>query len=206
MDIGLNANQADRQVKNIQDDIVLSKGFKMISIPIRTKNWMQKRDSVCLDIKYLPIWLSKINIKSLNTEQYKKYIEILNWSLSDDFDSYKTPTQIFSFETELRDEIYDNGYFNDIKIIGKEIVYDFGRIDLLGIDDKNNKICIELKKYKEFSDTKDQLLKYQNSKLFSRIIYCAYEIDDSFKNWCEKNSIDVYTYVRELNFTRWSMN
>ncbi|WP_243153371.1 endonuclease NucS domain-containing protein [Clostridium sporogenes] len=198
-DLGLTEGQARRQVANINKDIVLRNGCGKIKIPIETKNQIiQKHNSICLEIKYLPIWLSKINTQSLTEEQYKKIMKLLNWCLSSDFENLKKPLKTYSFESHLRDEIYNIGYFDNIKIIDKEVFYNFGRIDLLGKDNENRKICIELKKYKEFNDTKEQLLKYKNSEIFDKIIYCAYKIDESLRNWCKNNNIQCYTYSREL--------
>lgn len=194
IDIGLTIGQADRQIKNIKNDVVLSKHCNIF--PFVTNGGEQK--ILCIQLKALPIWLSSISRKSLTEEQYNKYINLLNWCLSDEFDNYKTPTKIYSFESELRDDIYNQGYFLDIKITNKEISYDFGRTDLEGVDKYNKKCCIELKKYSSMSYTVDQLLRYKNSNNFDRVIYCSYIINDELKKWCENNSIEYYIYNREL--------
>ena len=192
--IGLSKSQKDRQVKNVKENLLVNNGYKMFEKGIFDVN----NKCVAIEMKYLPIWLSSINRKSLKDNQYQVIINLLNWCLSIDFDKYKTPSKIYTFETELRDEIYDIGWFNNIKIIGKEVSYDFGRIDLLGLDLSKKSICIEIKKYKEFDDTKEQLLKYKNSQIFYRIIYCAYIINEEFKLWCKNNDIEIYTYERKL--------
>ena len=56
--IGLNKNQHDRQVKNIQLDETLSKGASYLTLP--TKGGNQR--SLCLEITFLPLWLGKISI------------------------------------------------------------------------------------------------------------------------------------------------
>lgn len=56
--LGFNKNNHDRQVKNIQSDIVLSKGASNLTLP--TKGGNQK--SLCIELDYLPLWLAKISI------------------------------------------------------------------------------------------------------------------------------------------------
>lgn len=51
-------NQSDRQVKNIQTDIVLSKGASYLTLP--TKGGNQK--SLVIELNFLPLWLAKISI------------------------------------------------------------------------------------------------------------------------------------------------
>lgn len=53
-----NKNNHDRQVKNIQSDIVLSKGASNLTLP--TKGGNQK--ALCIELDYLPLWLAKISI------------------------------------------------------------------------------------------------------------------------------------------------
>ena len=200
LNIGLNQNQVRAQVKNIQNDLVINKGFKIITKKCIGK-YTQSRSISILEIKYLPIWLSKINPKPLNEEQYKNIIDILNWSLSSEFDNFKTSTKIYSFESELRDEIYNEGHFNNIKITGKEIVYNFGRVDLEGRDVEDNKYIIELKRYKDYKDVIEQCKKYK--KGFKRlgqdihIIICQYDCSD-IKEEALKSGFECYEYKRQL--------
>ena len=56
--LGFNKNIHDRQVKNIQTDVVLSKGASNLTLP--TKGGNQK--SLCIELDYLPLWLAKISI------------------------------------------------------------------------------------------------------------------------------------------------
>lgn len=193
-DIGLSEDQCKKQGKKLNEDPLLLKYCKQMDLT--TNGGIQH--VYCIQINMLPIWLSSINRKTLNEIQYNKYIKLLNWSLSDNFDNYKAPTKIYSFESELRDELYSLGYFKNIKIIDKEVPYDFGRTDLEGIDENNNKCCIELKKYSETIYVQEQLLKYKNSNKFNRVIYCAYIVSDELKQWCCDNNIECCTYTREL--------
>ena len=197
LNIGLTDGQAQGQVKSVQKDLIMNKGWMVIEYP--TKGGLQKCTSLAID--YLPIWLSKINTKSLTKLQYKNIVEIINWSLSSEFDNFKTHTKIYSFESELRDEIYNEGYFENIRITGKEIVYDFGRTDLEGIDLENNKYIIELKRYKDYKDVIEQCKKYKKGfkKLGQdiHIIICQYNCSD-IKNEALKNGFECYEYKRQL--------
>lgn len=56
--IGLNKHQSDRQISNIQSDVVLSKGYSNLSIP--TNGGYQ--ESICIMLNFLPLWLAKISI------------------------------------------------------------------------------------------------------------------------------------------------
>lgn len=73
--LGFNKNNHDRQVKNIQSDIVLSKGASYLTLP--TKGGNQK--ALCIEIDYLPLWLAKIsitpNMKNENPEVVDKLVD-----------------------------------------------------------------------------------------------------------------------------------
>ena len=56
--IGLTESQKDRQVKNIQTDLVLSNGSK--KLPVKFDG--QTREVLCIELEYLPLWLAKISI------------------------------------------------------------------------------------------------------------------------------------------------
>lgn len=56
--IGLSEDQCKKQSRNIQNDIVLSKGFKTISAKFGT----QIREYACIELDFLPLWLAKISI------------------------------------------------------------------------------------------------------------------------------------------------
>ena len=195
--IGLSRGQLSNERKKIKNDYLLKRHY--VELKISTKGGFQ--NTLCLNTKCLGIWLTKINLKTLSDNQYKTIVDLLNYSVSAEFENYKFETKIYGFESELRDELYNIGYFNDMKIIDKEVSYDFGRIDLLCTNDNNENICVELKKYKEFDDTKEQLLRYKNSNVFDKVIYCAYEIENEFKIWCKSNNIITYTYSRQLNIS-----
>lgn len=73
--IGLNEKQKDRQVANIQSDIVLKRGAK--KLPLKFEG--QHREILCIMIDYLPLWLAKITItpaiKKNNPALVEKLIE-----------------------------------------------------------------------------------------------------------------------------------
>lgn len=56
--MGLNKNQKDRQVKNIQSDSLLSRGCVKFDAGVFDDN----NDALALQLDYLPAWLFKINI------------------------------------------------------------------------------------------------------------------------------------------------
>lgn len=56
--IGMNKNMRDRQIKNIQADIVLSKGAAYLTLPTNGG----KQSVLCLQLNYVPLWLAKISI------------------------------------------------------------------------------------------------------------------------------------------------
>jgi len=73
--LGLSKGQHQRQVTNIQSDIVLSQGAANLQLP--TKGGNQK--SLCIELDYLPLWLAKISItpamKNEHPEVAEKLIE-----------------------------------------------------------------------------------------------------------------------------------
>lgn len=58
IDIGLTENQADRQVKNIQADLVLSKGSSILPLPTKGGEQM----ALGIEKDFIPLWLAKISI------------------------------------------------------------------------------------------------------------------------------------------------
>lgn len=73
--IGMNKNMRDRQIKNIQADIVLSKGAAYLTLPTNGG----KQSVLCLQLNYVPLWLAKISITPTmqrdNPELVEKLIE-----------------------------------------------------------------------------------------------------------------------------------
>lgn len=56
--IGLTEKQRDRQVANVQSDLVLSSGVKKLPLKYGGK----VRNAVAIELDYLPLWLAKISI------------------------------------------------------------------------------------------------------------------------------------------------
>lgn len=56
--IGLTEKQRDRQVSNIQTDLVLKQGVK--KLPLKFEG--QVRNVLCIELDFLPLWLAKISI------------------------------------------------------------------------------------------------------------------------------------------------
>lgn len=192
--IGMTVGQWRNETRKLVNDPFLSKYSTKLHVP--TCGGVQ--EAFCLHNKCLSIWLSKINLKILTDAQYKNLMDIINECMDSSYITYKNTNNIYDFESHLRDEIFNIGGFDEFSIVDKEVIYDFGRIDLLAVDNKNNKVCIELKKYKEFDDTKLQLLRYRDSNEFVRVVYMAFIIDDEFNKWCKNNKIEAYTYKRKL--------
>ena len=130
-------------------------------------------------------------------KQLIDYYANLSLIVSDD-----ESAEIYSSEARLRDDLLEIGVINNIYILNKEVKYDFGRIDLYGIDDCNNKCCIELKYQHGYRYTKSQMLKYRNSRCFDRIIYMAYSIPTDMLDWLKSNGFECYEYKRQLMINR----
>lgn len=71
--IGFTKGQKDRQVKNIQSDLVLSGGCVKFDAGVFDNN----NETLALNIDYLPIWLAKINITPKIKEENSKLAEKL---------------------------------------------------------------------------------------------------------------------------------
>ncbi len=197
--IGLTDGQMRNERKRIRDDPLLKNGC--------TKDYFStnggKQLLTLLEIEYLPIWLSKINIKSLNHKQYQNIIKLINYTVSADFNRLKVPLRTYQWEGELRDEIYNKGYFRNYKIIDKEVSYSFGRVDLLAKDENNGLVVIELKKHKNYNDVLAQCRKYitgfkNEFNKSIKIIICTLDNDETFLKNAKTNGFDVYKYERKL--------
>ena len=159
----------------------------------------------CLFIKkeYVIIYLSKLNVKNMDADERQRLKQLIDYYanlsliVSDD-----ESAEIYSSEARLRDDLLEIGVINNIYILNKEVKYDFGRIDLYGIDDCNNKCCIELKYQHGYRYTKSQMLKYRNSRCFDRIIYMAYSIPTDMLDWLKSNGFECYEYKRQLMINR----
>lgn len=70
--------QIDRQIKNIQNDSVLSKGASNLTLP--TNGGTQ--DVLCLRIDFIPLWLAKINITEKTRQERPDFADkLLNYQL-----------------------------------------------------------------------------------------------------------------------------
>lgn len=56
--IGMNKNQADRQIKNIQTDMVIKEGCVKFDAGVFDLN----NETIALQLDYIPLWLAKISI------------------------------------------------------------------------------------------------------------------------------------------------
>ncbi|WP_010498410.1 phage antirepressor KilAC domain-containing protein [Paenibacillus elgii] len=71
--IGFSEKQKDRQVSNIQNDLVLKKGSKKLSL----KFGGQVREVLVLELDFLPLWLAKISITPAMQETHASVVERL---------------------------------------------------------------------------------------------------------------------------------
>lgn len=73
--LGLTIDQMKRQRKNLHEDVVLSKGVSVLTLP--TNGGLQ--EVLCIDLEFLPLWLAKINItptmKRDNPEAVERLVE-----------------------------------------------------------------------------------------------------------------------------------
>lgn len=71
--LGFSKDQKDRQVKNIQSDIVLKRGCVKFDAGVIDQN----NEVLAIDIDYLPMWLAKISITPKMKEQQPEVVEKL---------------------------------------------------------------------------------------------------------------------------------
>lgn len=73
--MGLSDGQRQRQITNIGEDIVLSKGVANLNLPTNGGN----QDILCLKLDFIPLWLAKIsitpNMKENNPELVEKLVK-----------------------------------------------------------------------------------------------------------------------------------
>lgn len=61
-DIGLTDDQAKRQVKNIQEDMVLKRSGSNLTLLQTEGNRQVERDVLCIELDYVPLWLAKVSL------------------------------------------------------------------------------------------------------------------------------------------------
>lgn len=71
--IGFDKNQKDRQVKNVQSDLVLSRGCLKFDAGVFDDN----NPTLAIEINYLPLWLAKISITPMMKENKPELVEKL---------------------------------------------------------------------------------------------------------------------------------
>lgn len=76
--IGLNKDQKDRQVKNVQGDVVLTKGCVKFDAGVIDPN----NEVLGIELDYLPLWLAKISITPKMQEEQPEVTEkLVNYQL-----------------------------------------------------------------------------------------------------------------------------
>lgn len=71
--IGLTEDQMKRQIKNINNDLVLSEGVSNLTLPTNGGN----QKAFCIELDYLPLWLAKISITPDMRNNKKDVVENL---------------------------------------------------------------------------------------------------------------------------------
>jgi hypothetical protein len=201
--LGMNKSQKGNQIQKVKKDILLKQGCRMFDEGIFEEN----NKTWGIELNYIAIWLSKINASSLEREQYERVIKLLNVCLSDEFNEIKIPLKTYQWEGELRDEIYKLGYFDKYKIIDKEVVYKFGRVDLLAKDVDGKLTVIELKKDKNYNDTIVQCKKYIDGFINElnkhiKVVICTLDDDGEFIKKVKEENFECYKYERKLFLKR----
>lgn len=184
------------ELKRFNSDPALKKISKIIKI---TNDNGCSINTKCIKEKYFILWLLKLDHLSLPDNAYNFVSKVINKAsnyevLKENRNDYYLNTKTFHKEKMLQNYIFDKKQLLDIRILEQEVKYDFGRIDFLGTDNNDNKICIELKCKNEFKDTKEQLLRYKNSGKFNRVIFIANDISDDFKEFLIVNDIEYIKY------------
>lgn len=76
--LGFKEDQKKRQIKNVQDDVVLSSGCKKLRVKYDT----QVREVICIQNNYLPLWLAKISITpNMKSEQPEVVEKLVRYQL-----------------------------------------------------------------------------------------------------------------------------
>ena len=199
-DIGLSESQCKKQTRNIRNDIVLSKGYKMMSAKYGTMK--VAREMCFINEEYVTLWLAKISLTPTMQKENPKAVEkLVNYQLKcakvlhDAF--FKTDEQKESFYNDLGLK----GEIKDIKCKiennTSELKETKDRLNTL-IDNSTinsrqaSKLLIHAK------DRVGTLLGGATSKLYKK------ESRKYFKNlWlkvCEKFEVSTYKDLNPTNF------
>jgi hypothetical protein len=100
MDIGLSEDQAKRQIKNVQIDIVLSQGVS--NLTLLTKGG--KQDVWCINEEFVTLWLAKI---SLTPNMQKKNPGAVQKLINYQLKASKVLHEAFMATEEQKQEFYD---------------------------------------------------------------------------------------------------
>lgn len=98
--IGLSEGQRDRQVKNIQEDVVLKQGSR--KLPVKFDG--QVREVLVIDLEFLPLWLAKISItKSMEKNNPEMALKLVDYQLKakDSLAKSFIPSNVLQIPTEL---------------------------------------------------------------------------------------------------------
>lgn len=193
----LTKSQTNTEKNRMNKDTFLKTQSKMLDVIYsKNENKILTNKTICVAADCFCPWVLKMDILSINDYAYSIIRMVINKAVGSNMvpEERSIPKNTFHKEKLLQNKIKNMGEINDIKIIDEEVRYDFGRIDLLGIDGEGKRVCVELKKDGEFDDTKEQLLRYKNSNQFDRVLYIAHKISDELLNFMDNNSIEYLAY------------
>lgn len=193
----LTKSQTNTEKNRMNKDFFLRTQSKMLDvIYCKNDNKVLSNKTICIAADSFCPWILKMDLPSLNDYAYSVIRSVINKAVGSNIipKERNIPKDIFHKEKMLQNKIKSMGEINNIKIIDEEVRYNFGRIDLLGVDGLGKRVCIELKKDGEFDDTKEQLLRYKNSDKFDRVIYIAHKISGDLLSFMKMNSIESLTY------------
>lgn len=115
LDIGLNENQADRQIKNLQNDLV----FNNAVIGLNVKFDGQVRNVICVKENFVTLWLAKITLTPAMQRDNKKACETL---IQYQLDAQKVLHEHFMGTEEKKQKFYNSlGLEGEIISLQKKI-------------------------------------------------------------------------------------
>lgn len=150
LDIGLTIDQAKRQIKNLQEDIVLSKGVSNLTLP--TNGGGQK--AICVQEDFITLWLAKIKLtptmKKNNPTSINKLV------------AYQLKAAKVLHNAFMGTEDKKKQFYNDLGLKGR-------------IEDLTNKVEVNNDKISKLNDKVGDLINNStiNSRQSQKLLECA---------------------------------
>lgn len=125
LEIGLTEDQARRQIKNIQEDLVLSKGYTDLSVKFDTQN----RKTGFIEEDFVTLWLAKI---SLTPSMQKKNPDAVQKLITYQLKAAKVLHEAFMRTEEQKQELFNElGLQGEIVELKNEVVSLKNQVNLL---------------------------------------------------------------------------